>query len=188
MALQFTKKLLDPRFKVGDYTYGHPRVLSWSPHEKLTIGKFCSIADGVTILTGGQHDVGAVTTYPLHLGLEGVPDVWLRTMFKQPPAGKHGVTIGNDVWIGHNATILPGTTIGDGAVIGACSVVTKDVGAYEIVGGNPARLIRKRFCEETIAKLLRLCWWDWPEERIRESLPSFFAPPEEDLLHYLPDP
>lgn len=166
MALVYTRDVLtDPRYSIGEYTYGTPRVLSWQGG-RLTIGKFCSIAAEVTILLDGQHDMEAVTTYPLHELFAG------STLPSLPshPEWKKDVTIGNDVWICFGATILPGVTIGDGAVIGAKAVVTKDVEPYTIVGGNPSCLIRKRFDDTTIRHLLKLRWWDWPKEKIASHL------------------
>jgi acetyltransferase-like isoleucine patch superfamily enzyme len=132
--------------------------------------KFCSIANGVTIELGGIHRSDLVTTYPF----KAFPDSWRRAKDLKSEEvdaiSKGDVIIGNDVWIGHEAVILSGARIGDGAVIGAGAVVTKDVEPYSIVAGNPARLIRKRFDDETIRKLLEIKWWDWPVEKINENL------------------
>lgn len=152
-------------YEIGEYTYGVPKVVF--PRGKLKIGKFCSISWNVTIYLGGNHRVDWIALYPFspHDGrwpeAEGIEE-HLST--------KGDVTIGNDVWIGSDAIILSGVTIGDGAVVGTGSVVTADVDPYTIVGGNPARVIKKRFSDDEIPQLLELRWWDWPEERIRRNI------------------
>lgn len=138
-------------------------------HDRLVIGKFCSIACGAKfIFNSANHTLSSLSTYPFPLffeewGLEkkDVARAW---------DNKGNIVVGNDVWIGYEAVILAGVTIGDGAVIGARAVVTKDVPPYTIVGGVPAKEIRKRFPEETVAALLEMKWWDWPRERIAEKM------------------
>ncbi len=183
MSMIYTRDVLnDPRYRIGEYTYGHPKVLSWQDGE-LTIGKFCSISHDVTILVDGNHNMDAVTTYPLSAG-------FLSLEHNRPvnyPCKRH-VTIGNDVWIGYGVTILPGVTIGDGAVVGAGAVITKDVEPYAIVAGNPAALLRKRFDDETIAKLLKLQWWSWSDEKIAEHLSLLRVGPSEELFALLDVP
>jgi acetyltransferase-like isoleucine patch superfamily enzyme len=169
-SVRYTRDVLKGKaFDIGQYTYGVPTVFV-HPEHKLKIGKFCSIAGGVTIHLGGNHRTDRVSTYqfiafpsnwPEALFL-GVKEVWGES--------KGDVVIGNDVWIGYGAMILSGVTIGDGAVIGAGSVVTKDVEPYSIVAGNPAKLINKRFDEDTIRTLLEIRWWDWPAEKIKANL------------------
>jgi virginiamycin A acetyltransferase len=134
--------------------------------EKLIIGKFCQIAKGVEfIMNGANHKMNAFSAFPFYI----FPD-WET---KMPPANEFSprgdTIIGNDVWIGEDATILPGVKIGDGAIIGAKSVVGRDVEPYTIVVGNPARPIRKRFDDETISLLLQIKWWDWSIEKIKEN-------------------
>lgn len=169
LPVAYTKALLvNPLYSIGDYSYGGPTVRSYGEGAMLRIGKYCSIAPEVQIFLGGEHRPDWVTTYPfppLHLAWPQAKGI-LGT-----PATKGDVAIGNDVWIGHGATILSGVTIGNGAVIGAMAVVTKDVSDYAIVAGNPARVVRKRFDDATIARLLEVEWWDWPDERVAASIP-----------------
>jgi len=138
--------------------------------DKLIIGKFCSLAGGVKFIMAGNqgHRHDWITTYPFD---------WLDDDFDnyqtQPPkafCAKGNTVIGNDVWIGAQALIMPGVHISDGAVIAARAVVTKDVGPYEIVGGNPAKLIKKRFTDEQIAMLLKVQWWNWELATIKKHL------------------
>ena len=165
---------------IGDHTYGTPQILSWGEGASLRIGKFCSIAQDVVILLGGEHRTDWVSTYPFNMFFDDVRKV------PGHPKTKGDVTIGNDVWIGARAMILSGVTIGDGAVIGAASVVTTDVAPYSIVAGNPARLIRKRFDEPTVERLLKLRWWDWSLDRIKKNLPLLFSDRTHDLIDQNP--
>lgn len=156
-------------FEIGEYSYGAPLVAF--PQAKLKIGKFCSISWDVTIFLGGNHRVDWISTYHF-------PHSWAGLTGAFPNASKitdylttrGDVTIGNDVWIGSNVLIMSGVSIGDGAVIAAGSVVTGDVGPYEIVGGNPARTIKKRFGDDVISLLEEVRWWDWPIEKINEHV------------------
>ncbi|MGB4593270.1 MAG: CatB-related O-acetyltransferase [Coriobacteriia bacterium] len=162
--------LCNQQFDIGEYTYGVPVVLhaDQPPEARLRIGRYCSIAIEVRIFLGGEHRPDWVTTYPF----PALPQMWPSAGgISGTPATKGDVVIGNDVWIGHGATILSGVTIGDGAVIGAMAVVTGDVPPYAIAAGNPARVIRKRFDDETVAQLLELRWWDWPVGRVVEEIP-----------------
>lgn len=159
--------LRGPQFSIGDHTYGEPRILCFEETTRLQIGRYCSISAQVTILLGGNHRQDWVTTYPF----PAFPDKWPEAAaLTGHPASKGDVVIGSDVWIGFGATILSGVTIGHGAVIGAGAVVSRDVAPYAVAAGNPAREVRKRFGEETIAKLLVLQWWNWPEDRVRKHL------------------
>jgi acetyltransferase-like isoleucine patch superfamily enzyme len=177
MPMIYTRDvLIDPRYEIGAYTYGKPEVRFWQDGT-LKIGKFCSISSKVTILLDGNHDMEKVTTYPLSHGFLGIA----HDRPVNYPCKRH-VVIGNDVWIAYGATILPGVTVGDGAVIGAMAVVTKDVEPYAIIGGNPAALIRKRFDDATITKLLELRWWDWPDEKIHERLQQLRKAPGDELF------
>ena len=172
----------NPNIEVGDYTiyndfvhdpadFEKNNVLYHYPinGDKLKIGKFCSIACGTKFLfTSGNHTLRSLSTYTFPIfyeewGLDTkhICDAW---------DNKGDIGVGNDVWIGYEAVILSGVTIGDGAIIGSRAVVTKDVPPYTIVGGVPARMIRKRFDEDTIAKLKALQWWNWDEEKISGSI------------------
>uniref|UniRef100_UPI0024931888 CatB-related O-acetyltransferase n=2 Tax=Lachnospiraceae TaxID=186803 RepID=UPI0024931888 len=138
-------------------------------HDRLIIGKFCSLACGVRFLfNSANHSMKSLSTYPFPLFFEewGLDKKDVAASWDN----KGDIVIGNDVWIGYEAVVMAGVTIGDGAVIGTRAVVTKDVPAYTIVGGIPAKTIRKRFPDETIDALLALKWWDWPEEKIAENI------------------
>ena len=172
----------DPSITVGDFTMyndfvNDPRefeknnVLYHYPinHDKLKIGKFCSIACGAKFLfNSANHTVKSLSTYPFPiffgewgLRVEDIAAAW---------DNKGDIVIGNDVWIGYEAVIMSGVTIGDGAIIGTRAVVTKDVPPYTIVGGVPAKQIRKRFPEKTISELLKLKWWDWTFKKISQNM------------------
>lgn len=156
------------KYEVGEWTYGNPTIRSWREGATLKIGRFCSIADGVIILLGGEHRVDWVTTHPVNI-LFGVKRV------AGLPRTKGDVVIGNDVWIGREALILSGVTIGNGAVIAARSVVTEDVLPYAIVAGNPAKFIRFRFKKSIIADLQKIAWWNWPMSKIEEAWPLLLS-------------
>ncbi len=163
------------KYEIGDWTYGAPRVLSWRQDATLKIGRFCAIADGVTILLGGDHRVDWITTYPLYIlfGKEKTFPGFIRS--------KGDVVIGNDVWIGRDALILSGVAIGNGAIVAARSVVTEDVAPYSIVAGNPARHIKFRFNEGVREDLTRIAWWDWPMAKIEENWPFLLSSDIEGL-------
>jgi acetyltransferase-like isoleucine patch superfamily enzyme len=166
------------RYQIGRDTYGWPRVIDSGEGANLQIGAFCSIAKGVKILLGGEHHTEWATTYPF-------PALWpIAHPISGHPKTKGDVIIGNDVWIGEDAMILSGVHIGDGAVIAARAVVVKDVEDYSIVGGNPARLIRKRFSDDIIARLQALAWWTWPTPEIEKILPLLLSSDIEALLRY----
>ena len=184
----YLKNIVDnSNIEIGDYTiyndfvhdlreFQKNNVLYHYPvnKDRLIIGKFCSIACGAKFLfNSANHKMASLSTYTFPLffeewGLEkeNVAQAWDQ---------KGDIIIGNDVWIGYEAVILSGVTIGDGAVIGCRAVVTKDVPPYTIVGGVPAKPIRKRFDEETIKELQKIKWWDWPEEKIAGKIPAIQA-------------
>lgn len=164
---------------IGDHTYGHPNVLELES-AKLTIGRFTSIAPEVTIILG-DHRTDTVTTYPF----KALSKYWhTAAEIEADHATKGDVMIGNDAWIGQGVTILSGVSIGDGAVVAARSVVTRDVPAYGVVAGNPARLLRHRFDDFTIERLLALRWWNWPQEKIDEAIPLLTAPNLDDFFKW----
>jgi Acetyltransferase (isoleucine patch superfamily) len=171
----------NPNIIVGDYTYysdadGAENFEAHVTHhypfigDKLIIGKFCAIGQGVEfVMNGANHRMQSVTTYPFNIMGGG----WeVSAPAPQDLPYKGDTVIGNDVWFGQNVTVMPGVHIGDGAILAASSVITKDVAPYTIVGGNPARLIRKRFDEDLIKYLLALKWWDWPADKITANLPA----------------
>ena len=179
--------ITNPNIKIGDYTmyndfvndpkgFEQNNVLYHYPinHDKLKIGKFCSIACGAKFLfNSANHTMKSLSTYPFPIFFEewgldvrDITSAW---------DNKGDIVIGNDVWIGYEAVIMAGVTIGDGAIIGTRAVVTKDVPPYTIVGGVPAKEIRKRFSEEMIAHLLNAKWWDWPIERISQNIEAIKA-------------
>ena len=154
-------------YSIGDYTYGKPTVYDWNDGGKLIIGKYTSIADGVKILLGGNHQTGWVTTYPF----PALNNKWPEAKdIKGHPWSKGDVKIGNDVWIASGVTILSGVTIGDGAVIAAASVVVKDVPAYTIVAGNPAKVVKERFDSQVSKQISESKWWDWTEDNVRKGI------------------
>lgn len=151
---------------VGDYSYV-------GEHQRLVyanVGKFCSIAGGGSIGMG-THTLNNLSTSPIFTAKHnGVGITWTD---QQPTNEFHEINIGNDVWIGARAMIMGGVTIGDGAVVGTGAIVTKDIPPYAIVGGVPAKIIRYRFSDDVIAKLLELKWWDMPEEKLKEHIALF---------------
>lgn len=174
--------ITNPNITVGEFTFYNDfindpvlfeknNVLYHYPinHDKLVIGKYCSLACGVRFLfNSANHNMDSLSTYPFPLfyeewGLEqkNVTVSWTN---------KGDIIIGNDVWIGYEAVIMAGVTVGDGAIIGARALVTKDVPPYTIVGGIPAKPIRKRFPEQTISSLLEIEWWNWSKEKVTKNI------------------
>jgi chloramphenicol O-acetyltransferase type B len=146
------------RFSIGDYTYGKPTVL-YPEAAKLTIGSYTSISDGVKIfLADGHHSSRRVSTYPFSAIFKG--------RGSNPTLGNGNVHVGSDVWLCSECTILPGVTVGDGAVVAACSVVSRDVASFSVVAGNPAAHRKWRFGKAEREALLRIQWWNWPHEKV----------------------
>ncbi len=181
--LVFLKNIITRKnIEVGDFTYYDDFVdpLGFENNvlyhfdfigDKLIVGKFCAIACGVKfIMNGANHEVKPVSTYPFAIfgnGWERINDGVIHGD-KYPYKGD--TIIGSDVWIGYDATIMPGVKIGNGAIIGTRALVTKDVPDYAVVGGNPAKIIRKRFSDSDIERLLKIAWWDWSVENITANL------------------
>ncbi|MCW8856121.1 MAG: Vat family streptogramin A O-acetyltransferase [Kangiella sp.] len=171
--------ITSPNIEVGDYTYYddpdgpdnfEANVLYQFPFigDKLKIGKFCAIAKDVKfIMNGANHKVSGFSTYPFYIFGNG----WEKVLPGEGELPYKGDTIiGHDVWLGYESTIMPGVSIGNGAIVASKSVVTADVPAYSVVGGNPAKVLKHRFDETTIEKLLLIAWWDWSAEKITENL------------------
>ena len=182
----------NPNIVIGDYTYYDDpedsenferNVLYHFPFvgDRLIIGKFCAIARGVKfIMNGANHRMDGVSTYPFGIFGNGWEKV---SPHADEMTHKGDTVIGNDVWIGHEAVIMPGVRVGDGAIIAAQSVVVKDVEPYAIVGGNPATLIRRRFDERAIESLLMIAWWNWDIKKITENLEKLAAADIEALMN-----
>ena len=181
---------------VGDYTYyddtrspldwEHNNVLFNYPFfgEKLVIGRYCALAEGSVFMMGAaNHSLSSVTTYPFNVFGGKWRDISTPHIDELPHKGD--TVIGNDVWIGHKAVIMPGVTIGDGSIVAAWSVVTKSFPPYSVIGGNPARLIRKRFDDELIDLLLKLRWWDKSPEEVTELIPLLVSPDLDDVKNKL---
>jgi chloramphenicol O-acetyltransferase type B len=161
----------DGRIAIGRCTYyhGEPFVL-YGPDSRIEVGAFSSLARDAHILGGGEHPLDLPATYPFRTVLtradEGEWDIF----------AKGPTRLGNDVWVGFGATILSGATIGDGSVVGAGAVIAGiDVPPYSIVAGNPGRIVRRRFDDATIERLLAVRWWDWPDAQITELEPYFYS-------------
>lgn len=185
----FLKHFITKNFiEVGDYTYYDTSFTNENPEDfentnvlyfpanetKLIIGKFCCLANKCKfVMSGAQHHLNPFTAYPLFWNFINEPDV--KNYFEILPDKKYfhkkcgNTIIGNDVWIGYDALIMPGVRIGDGAVIGARSVVTKDIPPYAVVAGNPAKIIRKRFDDDIVEKLVEIKWWNWDMDKIMRA-------------------
>lgn len=175
----FLKNIIqNSQIEVGEYTYyddfedvanfeKNVKYLFDFTGDRLIIGKFCMIASDVKfIMNGANHLSRSISAYPFAVFGHG----WESAMKDKSYPNKGDLVIGNDVWIGYNATLMAGITVGDGAIIAANATVTKDVPPYAIVGGNPAQMIRKRFSDTEIEKLLAMKWWDWPIEKITKNV------------------
>ncbi|MHA6691196.1 type B chloramphenicol O-acetyltransferase [Devosia sp. A449] len=180
-GIPLDQQVTHPSIAVGAYSYysgyyhGHSFddcarfLLPDAGADRLIIGSFCSIGSGAAFIMAGNqgHRNDWISTFPFAFVPEAPEFANARNGFL--PAGD--TVIGNDVWIGSEAIIMPGVTVGHGAVIGTRALVTKDVAPYTIVGGNPAKPIRQRFTDEHVAMLLELAWWDWPKERLAAAMP-----------------
>jgi virginiamycin A acetyltransferase len=182
---RFLRNFIDhPNIEIGEFTYYNdfrqnledirqllvPYLHAGAP-EKVSIGKFVQIAHGTQFITSSaNHQMNGISTYPF--AVFGEP--W-STMYEPCWPNKGDTTVGHDVWFGHESLIMPAVTIGSGAIIAARSVVTKDVPAYAIVAGNPARVVRMRFSDAEISRLLAIAWWDWPVEKITANIQHIAA-------------
>jgi chloramphenicol O-acetyltransferase type B len=166
------------RVTIGRHTHGSFVVNAGrGDRGRVHIGAYCSIAKGVEFTVGGNHRADWVSIYPFRV-MWGLPDAWVDGH----PRPEQDIFVGSDVWIGADALILPGVRIGDGALVAARAVVANEVRPYAIVGGVPAREIRRRFSDEQIDALLALRWWDWDEERVRAHVDLLCAPDVDALL------
>lgn len=169
----------NPQIEIGEYTYYDDpegagnferNVLYLFPFigDRLVIGRFCAIARGAKfVMNGANHKLSGFSTYPFAIFGEG----WEAGAWDEADLPHKGDTVvGHDVWIGYDALVMPGVRIGHGAIVAARSVVAADVPPYSIVGGNPARVLKRRFDDETVAALLDIAWWDWPAEKITRHL------------------
>lgn len=152
------------KFIMGLHSYANGiKVYGWQNSLQVSVGKFCSIAEDVVILAGGEHNLTSVSTSP-----------YFDTLTQTKRINSKGnVQIGHDVWIGHGVIILSGVTVGNGAVIAAGAVISKDVPPYAIVAGVPAKVIKYRFDNKTIHALLKICWWDWNEQQLKDRANEF---------------
>ncbi|MFD8082325.1 CatB-related O-acetyltransferase [Kitasatospora sp. NPDC059722] len=180
----------DPRIEVGEYTYfddpdGATRfeernVLYSHGPERLVIGKYCALATGTRFLmAGAAHPAIGVSTFPFTMFGGSWTEQTLDIVTALPSRGD--THVGNDVWFGYGATVLPGVRIGDGAIIAAGALVTSDVDPYTVVGGNPARLIRRRFPDADIELLLRAAWWDWPVDLVTAHVRTIMSGTPADI-------
>jgi len=160
------------KYNIGYGTYGPPKIHDYGG-TTLTIGAYCSIAGRVQIFLGGNHRTDWVSTFTFDRRYPHLKKTLLTGINSNDSNGN--VVIGNDVWVGYDSLILSGVTIGDGAVIAARAVVTKDVPPYAIVGGNPAKIIRYRFSDDIITRLLKTKWWEWDKDKVEEYSPYLLS-------------
>ncbi|WP_328332446.1 CatB-related O-acetyltransferase [Kribbella sp. NBC_00382] len=175
--------------EVGEYSYYddpvaperflEKNVLYHYGPEMLRIGKYCALGEGTTfVMNGANHRMDGPSTFPFPI-MGGDWAEYFNLITGLP--GRGDTVVGNDVWFGYGATVMPGVRIGDGAIVAAKAVVVEDVPAYGIVGGNPAKLIRKRFGDDEIARLLSVAWWDWAPEKVGRNIPAIMAGSIEEL-------
>lgn len=174
------KKRIPANVEVGAGTIvgSDVRFLTWLPTERIVIGRYCSIGPHGVIFAGGNHRTDIASTFAFDHFLLGQPFP-SRTYQTTPPT-----VIGNDVWLGRAATVLGGVRIGDGAVVAAGAVVFSEVPPYAVVAGNPARVMRYRFSQRTVARLLKIGWWNWSEAEIRENMEWLYKPINEFVAHF----
>ena len=168
-AQQATERVLysSERLTIGRCSYGDPRVATFpGDRARVRIGSFCSIGPEVILMDGGDHRVDWVSTFPFRAALD-LPGAYEDGH----PRSRGDIEIGNDVWLGRGARVRSGVRIGDGAVVAAYAVVTRDVRPYAIVAGVPARELRRRFGDEQVEALQRIAWWDWPMEKVLRYVP-----------------
>ncbi len=165
--------------EIGHRTYGFDGAdaSSASTATPLKIGVYCSLGPGILFLCRGVHPYESATTYPLRAKIFNIAG---------EPASreKKGITVGNDVWIGARAAIMPGVSIGDGAIVGTAALVTKDVPPYAIVGGNPAKILKYRFPEHIIEAMLDIRWWEWPDEKVEAETDYLLGPIDEFVARH----
>jgi acetyltransferase-like isoleucine patch superfamily enzyme len=183
-ARELRWRVSDPRVTIGRGTYGDPRIILYSGEDRASIGNFCSIAGGSTLLAGGEHQYKTTSTFPFNYytlddpGAEETDPMKIRFADARH---KGPLRLGSDVWVGYNALILSGVTIGHGAVIGAGAVVAKDVPPYSIAVGSPCQIAKKRFDDHTIDSLLKIRWWDWNLAAILRYKPLLLGDPKDFL-------
>lgn len=165
-----------PAYEIGAGSYGDLAVLEWGEGSTLAIGAYTSIGTDVKVFLGGEHRIDWVTTFPFSVLWDSGKQI------KGHPKSKGDVVIGSDVWIANEAVIMSGVDVGHGAVIGARAIVTRDVPAYAVVAGNPARIVKFRFDQPTIERLLKIKWWEWEPGRIANALPALL---NEDIEGFL---
>jgi hypothetical protein len=171
---QRSNEAFPPYISIGKHSYGLTKnvIAGLSPDAPLVVGKYCSIGLDAWFFSKADHPLDIVSTYPFRTM------IWRPNDGNQDAVTKGGITLGNDVWIGARANIMSGVTIGNGAVVACGAVVTKNVPAYALVGGNPAQIIRHRFTADQIKNLLEINWWDWSDDKIRKFEPYFYGPIE----------
>lgn len=172
-----------PHLRVGPYSYGDYRVVYYDgdPPMGVEIGAYTSIATGVQLMIGGNHAPHWASTYPFRASFQletPADEEYVNSQSRGP------INIGSDVWIGREAMILSGVTVGHGAVIGARAVVSRDVRPYAVVVGSPAREVRRRFTDAQVQALLEIEWWTWPNEELLRIVPLLNGAPVDDLISY----